>query len=158
MEARDKAINLGGAYNNAVTILTAGDEFGELDFDESADVVKELADAIFERREASFKEFKIGDTGGGSGNSRGGSKSSRSSSKKRSGSSPRRGSSSKKKSRGSNGPSSKQIEFYGDLMEILEDNDVNVSDYDNTAESLSFEEAKAAIGELIELRDEADLG
>ena len=155
MENKDKAINLAGAYNNSVTLLVAADEIGEMDFDETADTIKELADAIYERREASFKEFKIGSTGNG-GNS--------SSSRKKSGgrggssSSKKRGSSSSKRGRGSNSPSSKQIEFYGDLMEVLEDNDVDVSDYDNTAEGLTFEEAKAAIGELIELRDENDLG
>jgi len=155
MEARDRAIALQGSYTNAVTFLVAEGNF-EGDFDELADTVKELADAIFERRETSFKEFKIGSTSGGSGNSR--SRGSSKSSGKRSGGSKKRGSSTKQKSRGSNGPSSKQIEFYGDLMETLEDGDVDVSDYDNTAEGLSFDEAKVAIGELIELRDENDLG
>lgn len=153
MDARDRSIALQGSFTNAVTILSAAGEFDELDFDESADAIKELADAIFERREASFKEFKIGSTG----NARGSS--GKTSSSKRSGGSKKRGSSrggrdGKKKS---SGPSSKQVEFYGDLMEALEDGDIDVSDYDNTAEGLTFDEAKVAIAELIELRDENDL-
>lgn len=159
---RDLAIIISGSYGNAVTLVAAeADQIADLDIYDVADAVKALADAITERKIESYGKFGVPNndqtSGGGSGNA--GSRKKSSSQRSTGKGSARRGSSPRKRS-GGNGPSKAQVKFYGDLHDLLSENDIDVSSYPNPDDFAdeSFEDAKALIGELVELRDDNDLG
>lgn len=159
MDERDKAISIAGSYNNAVSLLKDDEDFQGMDIDEGADALKLLADAIFERKVQSFKDFKVGSTSTGSGKAKSGGRSrgktgGKGRSSGRSGSSAKRGSSRS----GNDGPSAKQIQFYNDLTDQLSDNNVALDNYPENIDDESFDDAKVLISDLVDLRDERGLG
>ena len=158
METRDISIVVTGSFNNAVELVGKDTDFlADANYDELADAIAELAEAIIERKLSSLN--KHGAVASGSGNAK---SSSRRSSGSKTRTSSRSGSSKPKAKRqppgrsGSDGPTEKQADLYARVYDALAEADIDVSDYP-TVDELTFDEAKQYIGELMDLAKEDDI-